>query len=454
MASHLFISYAREDAKIVDGIVNKLKWKGFSVWIDRNALRFGQWSQKIDSAIAECRAMILILSSNSIKSQWVQNEVMSAKNCGKSVIPVSLSEVELPKCLRQAVGDLQYVVHDDDADISANLIVATLSELGIEPQLFDESDPDLLEAHRLFDRGEHAKSLKLYERIIVERPLHLVAVMHTVGAYYNAGAARIRREENQGIRPHNINEMVSEFWDAERIATNYVYKDTGQYDSLFKSEIWLTLGMLASFVGLYDAAFKRFYAARLSNPKDQRIQGYLDRLRDGLRNCTIEGSSKQIRSPFSFPEPGDYSTWHTIAFPFTVTFTRSEQKQFPDNLSNNWRRLWEIDYGIGQLERMNMDAEESVLHELKKACKYLESLTQTWFAELATKRIVGAIAGIKTQSARSKMPGLLPPGLSRDKACITSAFKTAVSNISDKVDRVSLVKIWNSKIDHREYLID
>ena len=374
MADCLFVSYARGDSEKVDEVIASLKWRGFSIWIDRDSIRFGEWSKKIDEAISECRAVIVMVSPRAASSKWVERELAYGAKLGKTIVPILLDKVPLPDVFRKTFGHVQLISYDDGADVCANLVEASLKEFGVVPVLLDETDPDLLEARRLFNSGDHASAFGLYDRIIEARPLHLVAVMSAVTAHYNAGQARVLREENQGVRPRGINEMVPEFRAAERIATQYIDRDTGEYDRFFKAELSTALGMLASFIGMYDDAINRLSTAQEANPENPKISKMLDQLRSELSRDV--GSAR-----LPFPEGNQFSTWHAIVFPF------------------------------------------------------------------------GAVVGGGEHREKKRVRGLLPKGRSSEKGKITDAFRSAMSELPSSFES-HIRDVWNSQIDHKEYVID
>jgi hypothetical protein len=88
----VFISYSRADAPAEMLIADILRGKGMEVVEDRDVLVSGrQFEHNIDSAIREADAVVVLLSANSERSTWVENELVTAleKN---DVIPVLLDE--------------------------------------------------------------------------------------------------------------------------------------------------------------------------------------------------------------------------------------------------------------------------------------------------------------------------------------------------------------------------
>ena len=63
--SAVFVSYAREDTSVAQGLVDALRRAGVEVWFDQNELRGGDvWDQKIRRQIKECALFLPIISAH------------------------------------------------------------------------------------------------------------------------------------------------------------------------------------------------------------------------------------------------------------------------------------------------------------------------------------------------------------------------------------------------------
>ncbi len=95
--SPLFISYSHGDGVFVDNIERKLDKKGIRFWRDIHEMKAGRIETQIDRAISQNRTVLLILSEHSIKSDWVEHEVRTAraleKDMGRDVLcPIALDD--------------------------------------------------------------------------------------------------------------------------------------------------------------------------------------------------------------------------------------------------------------------------------------------------------------------------------------------------------------------------
>ena len=97
----VFISYAREDAARVKGLVDALvAVRGWSVWRD-TALRPGeQFPVVIEHAVEEARCVLVIWSPRSVDSQWVVAEVSEGWQ-RHVLVPVIIEDCEPPLPFRQ-----------------------------------------------------------------------------------------------------------------------------------------------------------------------------------------------------------------------------------------------------------------------------------------------------------------------------------------------------------------
>src|SRR5688572_5746930 len=88
--SHVFISYSHRDSNYVLELAQALATQGFPLWIDTH-IRFGtEWFKEIEANLDNSLALIVVMSTNSKNSTWVQNEVSRAQRQGKIVFPVLL----------------------------------------------------------------------------------------------------------------------------------------------------------------------------------------------------------------------------------------------------------------------------------------------------------------------------------------------------------------------------
>jgi hypothetical protein len=111
LMSKIFISYSTKDKEFVDSLEKELRFNNFDVWRDKSDIHKGDSiPDKIFRAIRESDIFCAVISSNSLKSNWVNKElnvaVMLEIDYGNPVvIPIQLEKVELPNqiCEKSAV---------------------------------------------------------------------------------------------------------------------------------------------------------------------------------------------------------------------------------------------------------------------------------------------------------------------------------------------------------------
>lgn len=83
--SPLFISYSHGDSTFVDKLETHLNTKGIRFWRDIHDAKAGRLEKQIDQAMRLNPTVLLILSEHSIKSDWVEHEVRTARDLEKEM---------------------------------------------------------------------------------------------------------------------------------------------------------------------------------------------------------------------------------------------------------------------------------------------------------------------------------------------------------------------------------
>ncbi len=109
----LFISYAHEDVKAVQQLVDILRAGGYEVWFDTRLLPGQDWQTELLTAIHAADAFVYVLTPASIASEWCQWEFAEAVKLEKPVLPVLLRKSSLPA----AISRYQYVDFSDGIDL-------------------------------------------------------------------------------------------------------------------------------------------------------------------------------------------------------------------------------------------------------------------------------------------------------------------------------------------------
>lgn len=81
----VFISYARDDVAAARRVAKALQSAGLDVWSDTDLPAHRAYSEVIESNLKEAKAVLVLWSDTSEKSQWVRAEADFARNAGKLV---------------------------------------------------------------------------------------------------------------------------------------------------------------------------------------------------------------------------------------------------------------------------------------------------------------------------------------------------------------------------------
>lgn len=101
-----FISYSQKDKEYVRELKARLENDGAKIWIDDVEINIGDHLiDKISEAIKENKYMVVVLSRNSVESNWVKQELSWAmdreiRDGDVTVLPVLIEECEVPAFLR------------------------------------------------------------------------------------------------------------------------------------------------------------------------------------------------------------------------------------------------------------------------------------------------------------------------------------------------------------------
>jgi len=115
--TQVFISYSRQDSKIVDKFSKTMEVQNIQTWLDRKGIQGGdQWRRQIVTAIENSDIFVITLSPNSVNSDNVRKELDLAESAGVPIIPVKIAPVKIPKEMKYQLAGLQVISLDVDFD--------------------------------------------------------------------------------------------------------------------------------------------------------------------------------------------------------------------------------------------------------------------------------------------------------------------------------------------------
>jgi hypothetical protein len=83
MRNYAFISYSHFDKAYAHRLAIAMQAAGIDAWLDDRIDYGTQWPREIQPRLEGCSAFVLVMSPNSLRSDWVQNELAHAPEVGK-----------------------------------------------------------------------------------------------------------------------------------------------------------------------------------------------------------------------------------------------------------------------------------------------------------------------------------------------------------------------------------
>jgi WD40 repeat protein len=120
----VFVSYARADAALAEGIVRLLEQAGRTAWLDVDDIPAGApWREELGTAIEAATAVVFLVSQAWLASRECRNELDRAVELGKRLVPVRLEATE---GLPESLTSIQWIAASsaEDAALLAALLAA------------------------------------------------------------------------------------------------------------------------------------------------------------------------------------------------------------------------------------------------------------------------------------------------------------------------------------------
>ena len=94
----VFISHAYSDELLVKSVSDALESAGIEVWnATRDVSSVEKWSDEVEQALRESDAMVVVLTADALRSNWVHKEIQFAlgeQSYRKRLIPVLADDAE------------------------------------------------------------------------------------------------------------------------------------------------------------------------------------------------------------------------------------------------------------------------------------------------------------------------------------------------------------------------
>ena len=116
----VFISYSTKDYYDIFGnpnphspiadLLTTLDNAGISYWIDKQGLSGGTvFPQEIAKQIYNCKVFLFVSTANSNQSTWTMNEIATANNYGKTIIPFRADDTQFSPPIMIYIAGLQHI---------------------------------------------------------------------------------------------------------------------------------------------------------------------------------------------------------------------------------------------------------------------------------------------------------------------------------------------------------
>jgi TolB-like protein/Tfp pilus assembly protein PilF len=126
----VFISYASADAAVADSVVASLESHGVGCWIAPRDVRAGAlYAEAIVRAISDAKALVLVLSANSVASAHVGKEVERASSKRRPIIALRIDEAPLSPALEYFLSESHWIdARADDIGAATRKLIGALQE--------------------------------------------------------------------------------------------------------------------------------------------------------------------------------------------------------------------------------------------------------------------------------------------------------------------------------------
>ena len=128
----IFINYSQKDRGFVDTLAMQLVLLKHNVWMDRWELKVGDsLTEKVETALTESSAVIVIISKNSVDSRWCRRELNAAlvreiEEKRSLILPCRIDDCEMPLFLKDKLY-ADFRADPDKALRDINTALSTIS---------------------------------------------------------------------------------------------------------------------------------------------------------------------------------------------------------------------------------------------------------------------------------------------------------------------------------------
>lgn len=184
LMTQVFLSYADEDRGTMEKIRNSLRRESITVWTNLTDIQTGEeFGEAINQGIEQADNLVYLLSPESVKSTYCQQELELALSLNKRIIPVLVRQTE-PDAIPQVLRDLHYIdltdnVKEEDYLLDESQLLRILHQ---DEEYYNEHKMLLTKALKwkrqndnpsILLRGYNLRSAETWLKVALKRKRHL-----------------------------------------------------------------------------------------------------------------------------------------------------------------------------------------------------------------------------------------------------------------------------------------
>lgn len=107
---YVFVSYSHLDSVDVYQTISRLQELGINVWFDKGGISAScEYAETIGSKIEAAKHVLIMISHNSVNSEFVRKELQMTFDCNKKPICIFLEQTELSPGMKLQIGIYQHI---------------------------------------------------------------------------------------------------------------------------------------------------------------------------------------------------------------------------------------------------------------------------------------------------------------------------------------------------------
>lgn len=109
LMAQIFLSYAEQDREVMQKVRQSLMREAITIWTNKTDIKAGiDFQEAINNGIEGADRLVYLMSSNSLKSEYCQQELTYAKSLNKSIIILRVEEID-PETLPPEFRSIQFI---------------------------------------------------------------------------------------------------------------------------------------------------------------------------------------------------------------------------------------------------------------------------------------------------------------------------------------------------------